>query len=131
MHERPHSIRRATRSHFTWGLIFLALGACLLAANLGFSIPRHLWSYWPFVLLALGLAQLAWPGRAEERLGGYWLVVVGAWGAINVFELFGLHWGNSWPIFIIALGLRILIGGIVRRAKPGDAPSPPASEQTP
>jgi len=134
MHERTQSIQHRSRSHFFWGLLFLGVGACLLAANLGFYIPHHLWRYWPFAVLALGVAQMAWPGRAKERLSGYWPIVTGAWGALSMYEVFGLHWSNSWPIFIIGLGLRILIGGIIRRSKPSNTPNnvtPPASEPTP
>ena len=122
--------RHSARSRFTWGIIFLIVGACLLAANLGVDIPRHLWNYWPFLLMILGVVQMAWPGRIYERLGGYWLLVVGAWGAISMYQLFGLNWGNSWPIFIIALGLRVIIGGLFRwrvTKDPNDTPTDPSA----
>jgi Domain of unknown function (DUF5668) len=103
------------------------VGACLLAANLGFPIPHHIWSYWPMLLIGLGAIQLILPGPSNERLGGYWLIVVGIWGTINMFEIYGLHWGNSWPIFIIAAGLRVALGGILNIGKKsrGDQGSDP------
>ncbi|MBC7985042.1 MAG: hypothetical protein H7Y02_14435 [Candidatus Obscuribacterales bacterium] len=121
--QKPLRSDRSARSRFTWGIVFLVLGGCLLAANLGVDIPRHLWNYWPALLITLGAIQLAWPGRAHDRLGGYWLLVIGLWGQINMLELFGLYWGNSWPIFIIALGIRVILGGILRgRAAPEITP---------
>jgi hypothetical protein len=104
--------RRSASSRLTWGIILLAVGGCLLAVNLGMDIPYRVWNYWPFLLIGLGVAQLILPGRPRDRLGGYWLTVVGLWGTVNMFGFLGLHWGNSWPIFVIAAGLRVLIGSL-------------------
>jgi len=100
--------RRSARSRFTWGILLLVCGALALAVNLGISIPREFWDYWPAILVALGLVQLIWPGSGRERLSGLWLIAVGCYGFISVFEIFGLNWGTSWPILIVALGVRIV-----------------------
>jgi hypothetical protein len=105
----PH---RKSRSRLTGGIVLLLIGAIALAANLGINVPRDWWSNWPWLLIALGGVQLAWPGSFRERLGGYWLVIVGLYGLINTYGLFGLDWGTSWPIFIIALGIRVMLGGL-------------------
>jgi hypothetical protein len=106
---------RKTRSSLTGGIILLLIGGFALAANLGLTMPHDWWAYWPWLLLVLGVLQFVWPGTIRDRLGGYWLLVVGGWGLINVYGLFGLYWGTSWPIFIIALGLRVVLGGLFRR----------------
>jgi hypothetical protein len=93
----------------------LLIGAFALAANLGMAMPHEWWLYWPWLLVVMGALQFALPGTFRDRLGGYWLLVVGVWGLINVYGLFGLYWGTSWPIFIIALGLRVALGGLFRR----------------
>jgi hypothetical protein len=112
------------------GLVLLIVGGCLLAVNLGWDIHSYLWNYWPFLLMAVGGLQLAWPGTWEERRSGFWLFVLGAWGAINVHEWFGLHWGNSWPIFIIALGIRVILGGFLRSRAAPDTRSPNSGSST-
>ena len=97
------------------GFFLLAIGALLLAGNLGFDVPRRIWSYWPFLLLALGSVKLFWPGTPEERRSGFWLVVAGLYGWINIWHLFDLDWHRSWPIFVIAAGVSILFEGFSRR----------------
>ena len=123
----PYDMSRHTqrlsspRRRLLLGVVLLIIGACLLAANLGFRIHTYVWQYWPFLLIAVGGLQLAWPGKWDERRGGYWLFVVGIWGAINTYEWFGMHWGNSLPIFIIALGIHVFLGGLINsrdRAEP-------------
>lgn len=102
------------------GLFLLAIGGLLLAGNLGFDVPRRVWSYWPFLLLGLGLVKLLWPGSTDERRSGFWLIVVGLYGWINVWHLFGLDWGSSWPIFLIAAGLTIVFEGLSGRRRRGE-----------
>jgi len=124
---RPLHRVHTPRRRLLLGVVLLVVGVCLLVDNLGFDISRYLWDYWPFLLIAVGGIQLAWPGTWEERRSGFWLLIVGIWGAINSFEWLGLHWGNSWPIFIIALGIRVLIDGLARSR---NSASPPTSGPT-
>jgi hypothetical protein len=42
---------------------------------------------------------------------GLWLVAVGFWMQISHLRLFGLTWGTSWPLLLIALG-----GGMILRS---------------
>jgi hypothetical protein len=93
------------------GMFLTLVGALLLAGNLGYHVPDRIWQMWPFLLLALGIAKLAWPARPEDARGGYWLIVVGLWGACNVFGWLGLDWDNSWPLFVLAIGLLLMLEG--------------------
>ena len=115
-HMSDLSPSRKSRSRLAGGIVLLLIGGIILAANLGVEVPRNWWSHLPWLLIALGGLQLAWPGSFRDRLGGYWLVVVGIYGLINIYGLFGLTWVTSWPIFIIALGLRVMLGGFFKRA---------------
>ena len=100
-------IERANR--LIWGIFFIAIGGLLLAANLGWVSPRGIWSYWPFLLMAMGSAKLLFGGDAESAGNGFWLVLAGLYGWISIWHVWGLHWGTAWPIFVIAGGLSLLI----------------------
>jgi hypothetical protein len=121
-----HRERNSARTRFTWGLVLLVVGGLALSVNLGLRIPRDLWEYWPTLPLAIGAVQLVWPGSMRDRFTGYWLVVLGVYGFVSVFEMFGLHWGTSWPIWLVAAGIRIILGGVFRFDRPnqqgGNAP---------
>jgi hypothetical protein len=97
----------------------LVFGAFALAVNLGITDLREWWNYWPGLLLAMGLLQMIWPGTVRERLSGLWLVAVGIYGFVSVFEMFGLHYGTAWPILLVATGLRIVLGGLFHEDSPG------------
>jgi hypothetical protein len=59
------------------------------------------------------------PGRAGRRdrqrrgdgLGGIWLIGIGSWLLVTQTHLFGLHFGNSWPLIVILAGVMIVIRG--------------------
>jgi hypothetical protein len=104
---KPH--RNAGRSRLVLGLFLLALGALMLAVNLGYQLPIGWWRYFPVPLMALGLLGLVLPTRHLDRSGGIWLFATGLYCLVGVFGMFGLGWGSAWPIFVIAAGLSFLV----------------------
>lgn len=108
------------RRRLVLGIILLTIGGIALAVNLGLHIPDEWWwDYGPWALLAIGVTQMAWPGARSARRFGYWLAVVGGYLLLNQYEVFGLTWSTSWPIFIIAAGIRVMLGGFFRRPPNG------------
>lgn len=119
-HERMNERRdrRRTLARPVFGAFLMLVGGLLIADNLGFDVPAGVWSYWPFLLIALGATKLVLD-EGDGRGGGYWLIVAGVYGWLSIFRVAGLHWGSAWPIFLLAAGLWIVIG----RAVCGGAPA--------
>jgi hypothetical protein len=111
----PTDSRRA-RGRLLVGIVLLLVGCLILASNLGLVIPDW-WNYWPWLLILLGASQFVWPGSFRERMFGYWLVVVGGVAAVSQNEWFGLDWSDLWPVFIIAAGVRVILGGMSRHLR--------------
>jgi hypothetical protein len=111
---------RKRAGSLVWGAFFLLVGAVLLAGNLGLEIPVRIWDWWPFLLIALGVARLLAPGRSERRGGGLWLVIAGIYGWIGTRGLFGLTWSTAWPIFVIGVGLQMVLQATFGWPEKGD-----------
>lgn len=94
---------------FIIGVILLALGGVLLALNLGFHIPPQVWKYFPVLLIASGIWGIANPTRYLDCIGGLWLLAVGVYCLISVFNLFGLSWWSAWPVYVIATGVSVMM----------------------
>jgi len=109
--------RRRTGSRLVFGAFLMVVGGLLIADNLGLGVPSDVWSYWPFLLIALGAARIAFE-EGEGRGAGFWLLVTGIYGWLSVFRVAGLHWGSAWPVFLLAAGLWILIGRAVCATPP-------------
>lgn len=105
--------RAATRLVF--GVFLMLVGGLLIADNLGFDVPATVWSYWPFLLIALGAVKLL-VGPGDGREGGFWMLLAGVYGWVSVFRVGGLSFGSAWPIFLLGAGLWIAIGRVVCRA---------------
>ena len=84
------------------GIIFVAIGALLLARNYGFldyDIFHHLIS-WPMLLIVIGLFNLARGAYTPA------IVLIG----IGVFFLFGFpDWENLWPAIFILIGISFIL----------------------
>lgn len=108
--EREEARRNFMRLVF--GAFLMLVGGLLIADNLGVDVPASVWSYWPFLLIALGAVKLV-VGPADGREGGFWMVLAGVYGWVSVFRVAGLTWGSAWPIFLLGAGLWIAGGRFV------------------
>ena len=100
--------------HLFIGLLFVSWGVLSLLDTLGLMEFRDAFrTYWPVVLVVWGGWNLL-TGRVVERFFGVGLIVLG--GVLLGNRLYG--WGINlfalWPLVLIALGLRIMLGGAGR-----------------
>jgi hypothetical protein len=104
---------RISQAKVVFGLVVMLVGALLLLDRLNWWGVRLDVPVWPWVLVALGLARLSdrsvdAKGRARGRRSAAWLMLVGAWGLVNEYRLFGLHYGHSWPILLVGAGALVV-----------------------
>jgi hypothetical protein len=100
--------RRGSAARLVIGLFLLGLGALMLAGRTGFDAQSAVWRYWPLLLVGLGLVKILWPADGRERVGGFWFILSGAYCWVSVWNLFGLHWGTAWPIFLVGGGVMMI-----------------------
>jgi hypothetical protein len=126
----PRSVRPGA---IAAGAILLTVGVAMFLDSTGAVDVRLGRLIGPLVLIALGSSILLEKGTAirigrraidatdEERPGprkrgdgnsGLWLIGIGLWMMVSQLNLFGLHYGNSWPILIIMSGIMIVIRGV-------------------
>lgn len=100
------------------GLVLLALGVVLLLGQLGLVARSQIYQFWPFVVILLGFAKIVQtPAEGEDRWGGFWLVIAGLYCLVSAWGLFGLHWGNSWPLMIIAGGAMTIVRTLAQHSR--------------
>ncbi len=95
-------------SHLTGGLILVAIGVLFLLGNLNIVHSSYWISYWPVILIVIGLVQLVDSTSSSGRVGGgVMLVVGGLFLADNLGYLSFPIW-NLWPLILIGVGLMML-----------------------
>jgi len=92
------------------GLFLIAAGGMFLLRNLGIVYFDNIWSYWPLILIALGLSKLVAPRGGHDFIPGAVLTMV---GAIFLFRNLGYIHGNIggfiWSGALIAVGAALLM----------------------
>jgi hypothetical protein len=120
----------------TGGLIVLTVGAAMLLDSTGTFDIRIGRLLGPLVMIVIGATSVlhdrcigsrfdttavdARSARARRRarrrgprgFGGIWLIGIGSWMLVSQTHLFGLDFGNSWPLIVILAGVMIVIRGM-------------------
>jgi hypothetical protein len=130
--EPPHRFRFGA---VAGGLIVLVVGAAMLLDTTGTFDIRVGRLIGPLVMITIGATMLlnaggmgscnpigaiTTPERAARRarrrrhggIGGVWLIGIGSWMLVSQTHLFGLNFGNSWPLIVILAGVMIVIRGM-------------------
>ena len=109
-------------SQITAGLMLIVLGLIFLGARIdlpGVDISR----LWPLVLLVIGAGKFFGARDENQPRGGLWLMFLGSLFLAHTFRVMTLD--RSWPLFIVAGGVSILLGSRTRsgNCKPGTPPA--------
>jgi hypothetical protein len=104
------------------GLVVMVIGAAFLADHLGLGGFRINVPVWPWVMVLLAVGRFSdgpVNARGERRVSrtGIWFLIIGVWGFLNEYRLFGLHYGHSWPLLLVGAGAMI----VWRALDPDDA----------
>ena len=92
----------------------LAAGMALVAVGIvGIVQARELWRYWPLLLIFIGLGQEADALRTRRGDGGFFLIAVGVWMLCGSLRLFGLDYGDAFPMAITMAGLGLVLHALL------------------
>lgn len=97
------------RKQLSWGIILTGVGVAFLLDRSGALHWGTIWRYWPALLVAAGLSNLVPPTNVKLVLEGCSHIFVGAWFYCCFERLWGLSFGNSWPLLLIVWGLTLVL----------------------
>ena len=103
------------RRQVLWGLVLVGLGVAFLLDRMDVFDIRSLWHYAPLLLVVVGINQTIGYPSAREFSNGLWTVFIGLWLFAVLENLWGLTFGNSWPLLIIISGVTMAIRPIAER----------------
>ena len=91
------------------GAILALLGTLMIVDGVTFWDLLALIEFWPLLMIAIGLSKLT----GDTRKGGVWLIAIGSWLQIMSLGLFGLGWGNAWPLLLVSIGVGTFFEGVL------------------
>lgn len=103
------------RKQVLWGLLLIVVGAVVLLDRLHYIDAQDYWHYAPLLLVVVGIGQTIGYPSPKEFSNGLWTVFTGLW-LFAVFEnAFGLTFRNSWPLFILMWGVKLVLDPFIAR----------------
>ena len=103
------------RKQAAWGLTLIVVGAIVLLDRLYYIDASDYWHYWPLLLVVVGINQTIGYPSAREFGNGLWTVFIGLWLFACFEHVFGLTFRNSWPLFILAAGVKMVVQPLIER----------------
>ena len=114
------------RRQLVWGVVIIVVGLTLVLDRMDIVELGTVWHYWPLIIVVTGMNKLVGYPSARHFSDGIWTILVGLWMFAVVEGMFGLTWSNSWPLLIIAFGIKLVIEPLVwARFIAGDAAAKP------
>ena len=114
------------------GIVLITIGLIFLADRQGYG---GFGSLWPLILIAMGASKFFSPSddmssrperrcsRRDTRYGGVWLILVGVIFLLHQNHIWRIN--QTWPLFIVAGGVGIILSGILNRRDPNEKPGDP------
>ena len=101
-------MRHSPRHSILVGGLVITVGVIFLLQNLGFIRLHDLWTYWPVILIFLGLVRVTEAHGPAAIIWGSVVAGIGALLLANNLHFFYFDWRVVWPILIIAWGFMML-----------------------
>jgi hypothetical protein len=113
-----HQNDRRQRSQTTTGLLLIVLGLIFFLGRVHspFAAILSLHRLWPVLLLVAGLSKVLIPADDSEgaKAGGLWMILAAVIFLMHNYDVVSLS--RTWPLFIVAGGVSLLVAGRPRRS---------------
>jgi uncharacterized membrane protein (UPF0136 family) len=100
----PDACRGRTTPRLIVGLSIMAAGALLTLENLGLVESRHIFQYWPALLVVIGVSRALQPRSGGWRGEGLLWVSAGVLLLLGAFGILHVRFRDLWPLLLLAIG---------------------------
>jgi hypothetical protein len=100
------------RKRLLWGMILIGAGCLFLLDRMDIYEVDEIWRYWPALIALAGLVEILSATCIKHVTHGFLNIVIGCWLYASIENLWGLTFGNSWPILMIAFGITVAVNGL-------------------
>lgn len=104
-----------TKTKLLAGLLVITFGVLILLSQIGFHIPKYLYS-WEVILMVIGFLSLV--KHKFRKTWGYVLIAVGGVFLLNDFYPHTIEMRFVYPAIIIIVGFSIVLKSLYREKNP-------------
>lgn len=103
--------------HWVTGLILIGIGSLFLLDRLAYVDGISVGHFWPFIIALVGVGRIIDARHVAHVAKGLFMIFLAFWLYACMENLWGLSFQTSWPMILIALGLRHIIVGVVSKSE--------------
>ncbi len=105
--------RRRDDSDSIWfGVLLIFAGVAFLLHHMGVLPWTMISTWWPMIVIAMGAASVV-SARSPRKLGSaVTFMLMGVYFLLADGRMYGLNWGNSWPLALVAVGTGMVVRSI-------------------
>ncbi len=117
MSREPNS-QRYSKGNLFFGLTLIVAGCVFLMDHMGLIYAYDYWFLLPVLIALSGLVDIISPRKPEHIAKGFFNLVFAFWLYVSLENIWGWTFSTSWPLLLIAFGVKHLFGGLL--AKTGE-----------
>jgi predicted membrane protein len=103
------------------GALLIFFGVLFTLDNMGVLDSGDVLTYWPVILIAIGLLKIGRPAREEHRRLGWVLLGLGVFFQLQVLGLTRMR--SAWPFLLVVIGGLLVWRALTKSAGPPAAGS--------
>ena len=109
-HEEPQTRHR---KNFLLGTVLVTIGVLFLAEKMRVSDLADYWYIMPALIGCFGLIEILSSRQPQNIANGCCTVILAFWIYASVVNLWGWTFSTSWPIVLIAVGIKSIVAGLL------------------
>ncbi|MBI3283822.1 MAG: hypothetical protein HYZ65_03075 [Burkholderiales bacterium] len=105
------------KKHLVWGVMLIAAGCVFLLDRINLLDALDWWYLFPAMIALHGLIDIVSSRQAEHIAKGCFNLVLAFWLYASLEQLWGWTFRSSWPLLLIAFGLKNIVAGLLAARK--------------
>lgn len=102
-----------TRGNLVFGLTLILAGCVFLMDHFDLIDAYDYWFLLPAMIAISGLVDIFSPRKPQHIAKGFFNLVFALWLYVSIENIWGWTFSTSWPLLLIAFGVKYLLGGIL------------------
>lgn len=113
-HEEPLT---RNRKNYLLGLLLIIVGVLFLMDKVNIAEVTDYWYVIPALIACSGFIEIISSRRPENIAKGCFSIILAFWLYASIEHLWGWTFRTSWPVILIAVGVRSIIAGLLSARK--------------
>lgn len=105
------------RKNYLIGLLLITVGVLFLMDKVNIAEATDYWYVIPAIIAGSGFIEIISSRHPENIAKGCFSIILAFWLYASIEHLWGWTFSTSWPVILIAVGVRSIVTGLLSARK--------------